>query len=178
MNKKEFFKFSWRVIVAHVVAYFVAGLLAFNFLRYDTLFETGTMKLLMKPTTDPLVAFGTFLQIIRGGIMALVLFPFRKVFLNEKYGFIKLGILILGLSVLSTFAAASGSLDGFIYTKMSFAEQIIGYPEAIIWISLFVTILWSFYKFERKALKITMAVVFILICLMSIAGYLTTLQQV
>jgi len=130
----------------------------------------------MKPTTDPIVAFGTCLQIIRGVIMALVLLPIRKVFTEEKYGFLKLGLLILGLSVLSTFAAAFGSVDGFIYTKLSFMEQIIGYPEAFLWIFLFISILWVFYKFEKKIVNIIAIILLILIVLMSVAGYLQALQ--
>ncbi|MDR1740218.1 MAG: hypothetical protein LBR45_05620, partial [Bacteroidales bacterium] len=121
---------------------------------------------------EPIVALGGgALQIIRGIIMALVLLPFRKVFTEENYGFLKLGLLILGLSVLSTFSAATGSVDGFIYTKLSFTEHISGYFEAILWISLFIGILWIFYKFEKKAINIIAIVLVVLIILMSIAGY-------
>ena len=178
MNTKnnENFKFAWRVTVAHVVAYFIAGAFAFYLFRYDELFSSGTFAQFMKPTTDPIVAFGTCLQIIRGVIMALVLLPIRKVFTEEKYGFLKLGLLILGLSVLSTFAAAFGSVDGFIYTKLSFMEQIIGYPEAFLWIFLFISILWVFYKFEKKIVNIIAIILLILIVLMSVAGYLQALQ--
>ncbi len=166
------FTFAWRVIAAHVIAYFFAGILAMNLFDYSELFASGTISLLMKPTTTPIVALGGgLLQIIRGIIMALALLPLRKVFTEEKFGFLKLGLLILGLSVLSTFAAASGSVDGFIYTKLSVAEQIIGYPEAIVWISLFIGILWVFYKYEKKAINIAAVVLLLLIVLMSIAGY-------
>jgi hypothetical protein len=103
--------------------------------------------------------------------MALVLLPMRKVFTEEKYGFLKLGFLILGLSVLSTFGPAFGSVDGFIYTKLSLMEHIIGYPEAILWITLFTGILWIFYRVEKKAINITAIVLLILIVLMSTAGY-------
>ncbi len=171
-KSKENFKFVWRVIAAHVIAYFIAGLFAMNFFNYDEWFSNSTYSLFMRPITEPITALGGgVLQIIRGIIMALVLLPIKKVFIEEKYGFLKLGLLIFGLSVLSTFAAASGSVDGFIYTKLSFTEQIIGYPEAILWISLFVGLLWTFYKFEKKAINITAVVLLVLIILMSIAGY-------
>ena len=175
-EKKENFKFAWRVIAAHVIAYFIAGLFAMNLFNYNELLSSGTLSLFMRPTTAPIVAFGPCLQIIRGIIMALVLLPIRKVFTVEKYGFLKLGLLILGLSVLSTFAAAFGSIDGFIYTKASFIEQIIGYPEAILWIFLFIGILWTFYKFEKKAINIIAVILLILIILMSTAGYLYALK--
>ena len=177
-ERKENFKFTWRIVAAHVMAYFIAGLFAMNLFNYDELFASGTLSLFMKPTTAPIVALGPCLQMIRGIIMALVLLPIRKVFTEEKYGFLKLGLLIFGLSVLSTFAAAFGSVDGFIYTKLSFVEQIIGYPEAILWIFLFVGILWIFYKFEKKAINIIAVVMFILIVLMSIAGYFQAVQDI
>lgn len=165
-------KFAWRIIAAHVIAYFIAGIFAVNLFNYDELFTSNTLSLLMRPITEPIVALGGgALQIIRGIIMALVLLPFRKVFTEENYGFLKLGLLILGLSVLSTFSAATGSVDGFIYTKLSFTEHISGYFEAILWISLFIGILWIFYKFEKKAINITAIVLVVLIILMSIAGY-------
>ncbi|MBN2174552.1 MAG: hypothetical protein JW731_10485 [Bacteroidales bacterium] len=130
----------------------------------------------MKPTTAPIVALGPCLQIVRGLIMALVLLPVRKAFTEERYGFLKLGLLIFGLSVLSTFAAAFGSVDGFIYTKLSFLEQIVGYPEAFLWIFLFITILWVLYKFEKKTINIIVLVLLVLIVLMSTAGYLYASQ--
>ena len=58
--------------------------------------------------------------------------------------------------------------------------HVICYFEAIIWISLFVGIIWTFYKFEKNTINITAVVLFVLIVLMSIAGYfaeyLSTLQ--
>jgi hypothetical protein len=148
-----------------------------NLFHYNELFASGALSLFMKPTSTPIIALGPCLQIIRGVSMALVLLPVRKVFTDEKYGFLKLGFLIFGLSVISTFAAAFGSIEGFIYTKASFMEQIIGYPEAFLWISLFTGLLWIFYKFEKKAINIIAGVSLMLIVFMSIAGYMAALSQ-
>jgi len=175
---KENFRFAWRLVAAHVISYFIAGIFAMKVFNYNELFSSGTMSLFMKPTTSPIVALGPCLQIIRGLIMALVLLPVRKVFTDEKYGFLKLGLLIFGLSVLSTFSAAFGSVDGFIYTKLSFMEHIVGYPEAFLWIFLFMAILWVLYKFESKTINIIVVVLLIFIVLMSTAGYLFALQTI
>lgn len=175
-QNNENFKFAWRVIAAHIIAYSVAGIFAMNVFNYAELFSSGTMSLFMKPATDPIVALGPCLQIIRGLIMALVLLPVRKTFTEERYGFLKLGLLIFGLSVLSTFAAAFGSVDGFIYTKLSVMEQIVGYPEAILWIFLFISILWALYKFEKKTISVIVIFLMILMVLMSTAGYVYALQ--
>ena len=177
MNKENF-KFLWRVSTAHVIAYFIAGAIAMSLFDYESWFASGILSCVMKPTTDPVVALGgTLFQAFRGIIVALILLPLRKVFTDEKYGFLKLGVLILGLSVLSTFGPAFGSIEGFIYTKMSISEQIVGYPEALVWISLFVGILWCFYKFEKKAINIIAIVLLSLIVLMGTYAYFLALTM-
>jgi len=142
---------------------------------YKTWFINGAISTFMLPTNTPIIALGPALQIFRGLIMALVLLPLQKVFIDGKYGFLKLWLLLLGLSVFSTFAAAMGSIDGFIYTNVPIIEQIMGYPEAFVWSTLFIGILWAFYKFEKKAINILAIVVFVLVVFMSIMGYLEAL---
>ncbi|MDR0794943.1 MAG: hypothetical protein LBE79_02655 [Tannerella sp.] len=173
-RNKENIKFMWRVTAAHVFAYFIAGVFAMTLFDYENWFSSNEiLSSMMKPTTAPIIALGgTSLQVLRGIFIALVLLPLRKVFTEEKYGFLKLGLLILGLSVLSTFGPAFGSIEGFIYTKMSVMEQITGYPEAILWISLFIGILWVLYKFEKKAINTIAITLLTLLVLMGVIGYL------
>ena len=172
-RNKENFKFVWRVAAAHTIAYFIAGAFAMTVFDYENLFSSGILSCLMKPTTAPIVALGgTSLQVFRGIFIALVLLPLRIVFIEEKHGFLKLGLLILGLSVLSTFGPAFGSIEGFIYTKMSVMEQITGYPEAILWIILFIGILWVLYKFEKKTISIIAIVALTLIVIIGVMAYL------
>ena len=176
-RNKENFKFAWRIVAAHVIAYFFAGIFAMQVLNYGDWFSNGVLSLFMRPTSAPIIALGPCLQVIRGIMMALVLLPFRKVITEGKYGFLKLGLLVLGLSVFSTFAAATGSVDGFIYTIIPFMEQIKGYPEALLWISLFSSILWIFYRYEKKALNIMAIVLCALIVVTCMAGYMDALQK-
>jgi uncharacterized membrane protein len=170
-NQKKSIRFLWRVTASHTIAYFIAGCFAMYVFNYKELFESNTLSLFMKPTTAPVVALGPALQIIRGLLVGLILLPLRRVFTEERYGFLKLGFLILGLSVLFTFAAASGSFEGFIYTTIPIAEQVVGYVEAILWLSLFVAILWTFYRFDKKTVNVIAIIFVILIVLMSMAGY-------
>jgi hypothetical protein len=172
-RNKEKLKFVWRITAAHTIAYFIAGVFAMNLFDYENWFSSGILSCLMKPTTAPIVALGgTSLQIVRGIIIALILLPLRTVFTAERHGFLKLGLLVLGLTVISTFGPAFGSIEGFIYTKMPIIEQIKGYPEAILWISLFIGILWTFYKFEKKVINIIAIVLVTLIVLMGVMAYL------
>jgi len=171
-KSKENFKFVWRITASHMIAYFCAGIFALLVIDYKNLFSESTMSSFMLPTDTPIVALGPALQIIRGLIMALVLLPLRKVFTDNIYGCFKLWLLLIGFSVFSTFAAAMGSLDGFIYTNVPIIEQIIGYPEAFLWSALFVGIMWTFYKYEKKVINIVAIILFVLVIIMSITGYL------
>ena len=168
----EALKFIWRITAAHTIAYFCAGIFALLVVDYKDWFSEGAISSFMLPTDTPIVALGPALQIIRGLIMALVLLPLRKVFIEENYGFFKLWLLVLGLSVFSTFAAAMGSLDGFIYTNVPIIEQIMGYPEALLWVTLFVGILKVFYKYEHRAINVIAIILFVLVIFMSLMGYL------
>jgi len=172
---KEYFKFTWRVTSAHVIAYFIAGIVAMNaFYNPETFSQDDP---LFRSITDPfLVLGGSVLQLIRGMVIALVLLPIHKVFTEGKYGFLKLGLLMFGLTVLSTFAAPAASIEGFIYTTRSLTDHLTSYPEAILWISLFVGILWTLYKFEKKAISITVIILLILTVFIGVAGYINVLQ--
>ena len=81
---------------------FVAGVFALLVMNYRDLFATDVISSFMKPVDEPIVVLGPVLQIFRGILLALVLLPLRKVFFEEKNGLMKLGVIILGLSLLST----------------------------------------------------------------------------
>jgi hypothetical protein len=105
-------------------------------------------------------------------LLALILLPLRKTFLEEKHGYWKLGLLFLGLSLLSTIGPTPGSFDGYIFTTIPVLYQIHGYPEAILYISLFIGILSLSYKQERKWITVLSILFVLIICAMSAMGYL------
>ena len=82
-------------------------------------------------TTTPIVALGPCFQILCGFITALLLFPIRKFFIEKEKGFIKLGGVILGLSV-SLIAAPTGLYEGIILAKLSIMEHMIGFLKAFL----------------------------------------------
>ena len=110
-------QYFWQIIYAHTIAYFVAGVFALLVMNYRDLFATDVISSFMKPVDEPIVVLGPVLQIFRGILLALVLLPLRKVFFEEKNGLMKLGVIILGLSLLSTIGPTMGSFEGYIYTK-------------------------------------------------------------
>lgn len=130
-------QYFWQIIYAHTIAYFVAGVFALLVMNYRDLFATDVISSFMKPVDEPIVVLGPVLQIFRGILLALVLLPLRKVFFEEKNGLMKLGVIILGLSLLSTIGPTMGSFEGYIYTKIPYMYQMLGYPEAILYVLLF-----------------------------------------
>ncbi|MBZ9570053.1 hypothetical protein KQY27_00600 [Methanobrevibacter sp. TMH8] len=163
--------FVLRISYSHVIAYFVAGIFAVLVLGYQEHFLSEPLSF-MRPVDSAIVALGPSLQIFRGLFLSLILIPLRETFTKEKNGFIKLGILILGLSLFFTIGPTVGSFDGYIFTNIPFMYQILGYPEAFLYILLFISILWLSYKKQKKWLDIIGIFAVAVICSLSIMGYL------
>ena len=167
---KQFGTFFWRITSAHIITYFLAGICAYQFLNYKELFQTLPFSAFMKPVDSPIIAAGPILQIIRGFIFSIALWSFRDIFLNTKYGWLKLWGLLIGLSILSTAAAAPGSVEGFIYTTIPVEKQVVGYLEVIPQTLLFSLIVYYWYKQSNKTWHVIAIVLVSIIFLMSIMG--------
>jgi hypothetical protein len=171
-RKSNVVKYFWQIMYAHTIAYFIAGIFAVVVINYRELYATEIISSFMHPVDTPIVALGPFLQVFRGIIIALILLPLRKTFFEEKYGLLKLGLIVIGLSLLSTIGPTMGSFDGYIYTKIPYIYQILGYPEAILYVVLFIGILGLSIKYaHKKVMTILSILIMVLICLMSIMGY-------
>lgn len=173
MEKKSgVVQYFWQIMYAHTIAYFIAGIFAVVVMNYRELYATEIISSVMLPVDTPIVALGPLLQVFRGIIIALILWPLRKAFFEEKYGLLKLGLIVIGLSLLSTIGPTMGSFDGYIYTKIPYMYQILGYPETIIYVLLFIGILAVSKKYaHKKVMTILSIIIMVLICLISIMGY-------
>jgi len=165
------FKFVFRITVAHTVAYFFAGIFAVVFMNYKEHYASESLGLLMLPVDSPMVALGPGLNVLRGIILGFILLSVRTMILGDK-GFLKLAILTLGLSVISTIGPTPGSFDGYIYTKLPIEYHLLGIPETLIYIALFSGIPYLWYKTEKKYFNIIAIVLVAIILLMSFAGFL------
>ena len=178
-KKSNIVKFFWRVTYSHTIAYFIAGIFAVSVMNYREIFSSDAISSLMLPVDAPIVALGPLLQILRGIIIALILLPLRKTFFEEKHGLLKLGLIMIGFSLLSTFGPTLGSFEGYIYTKVSYLYQIFGYPEAIVYFSLFLLSLYFSQKYESKKIVTVLSIIaVVLISFMSIMGFLAASGQI
>ena len=92
---------------------------------------------------------GPLFQLIRGPIIGLALFPFRKVFLNEKQGWMLLWGLMLALMIFAP-AGAPGSIEGLVYTRMPLWFHAISLPETILQTLTFSLLLIAWQKRTEK----------------------------
>lgn len=163
-------QFLWRVFSCHIVTYFIAGILALSFLKYEDFFTEAMLSAFMRPIDSPWVAAGPLLQVFRGILFAFVLWPIRETILETKRGWLKLWLLFLGLAILGTVGPSPGSLEGIIYTKLPLRYHLWGLPEVLFQTLFFSYALYSWYQRPTKVWNIIMSIGVILIILMSGAG--------
>lgn len=160
-----------KTSVAHTLTYFLMGILAYNFLNYSQAFASGALACFMRPTDSPWVAAGPMLQPIRGLIFALAFYPLREIFFGRRNGWLILGWVLVALGILSTFGAATGSIEGMIYTIIP--TSITSYVEVVPQAFLFSALLFYWVNHpEKKWLNWVLGILFALVMLMSALGVL------
>lgn len=146
MEIRDLLRFVGRATVVHFATYFAFGLLFFTIPGYGAVYSNPEVSPMIRPTTDPLAMAGPFLQLARGPILALALFPFRSVFVEQRRGWIALWGLFLGLAILGPAVAAPGSFEGLIYTKLPLWFHLFVLPEVILQTLAFS---WLFVWWQR-----------------------------
>ncbi|KAA0261147.1 MAG: hypothetical protein EDM79_18480, partial [Chloroflexi bacterium] len=63
-----------KTTLTHTVTYFLMGLAALFLLGYADKYADPAISVLMRQTTDPLVAAGPLFQVLRGALFGLVIF--------------------------------------------------------------------------------------------------------
>jgi hypothetical protein len=172
-NKQGFMQFAWRVTSVHMLSYFIAGVLALVFMDYGKQFASGILSAIMRPVDSPWVAMGPALQVIRGFVLALVLYPFKDV-LSSKRGWLKLWLLIIGLSYFSTLGPTFGSFEGYLYTKAALSDHLLGIPEMLAYTFLFSFFVCYWYGKPKRIWNAIAGIGICLIFLMSIMGALAS----
>ena len=180
MENREytFGTFFWRITASHMVTYMIVGIIASNAMNYRDMFDNSALSCLYLPFDSPWIAAGPGLQFIRGLIFALALWYFKENFLFQKYGWLRLWGLVVGLSILSTAGAPPGSIEGFIYTKIPIADQIKGYLEVVPQTGLFAILVCLWYAHPRRLWNVLSIILVSLIMLMSLAGVLARLNVI
>jgi hypothetical protein len=147
---KAFLAFALRVIVAHMATYFIFGIFMSNVFDYGEIFKREIIRDYMLPFDEHNIIYGPFLQPVRGLIFAVGLWPIRSLLIEKKRGWLILWGLLVTIGILSTPAAAPGSLEGIVYSKLPMWYHLMGLPEITLQTLLFsIWLVW----WERQTEK-------------------------
>ena len=171
MTVKPILGFVARFTVIHFVTYCVFGLIFSTVFNYPALFALPEMAIFFRPTTSIWVLAGPLFQFIRGPIMALAIYPFRKVILNNKRGWILLWGLFVALAILSPAGAAPSSIEGIVYSVLPLWFHLVGLAEILLQtLALsFLFYLWE-QNPEEKKIWIPVVLVFSVLLVMVVWG--------
>lgn len=86
-------------------------------------------------------------QLIIGGVIALVLYPFYDMIVKGDRGRLILFAAIWGVAILGSLEPRPGSIEGMIYTETTFAEHFLVLAAGAIQVLLFA---WLFLRWERR----------------------------
>jgi hypothetical protein len=149
------------------------GLLALTFLEYRTEFADAITSVYMRQVSEPIVALGPSLQFIRGILFALAFYPLRGILFGRKNGWLIMWLLLVSLGILATFAAAPGSVEGLLYTRMPVSLQISGWLEVMTQALLLSGILFYWVNHpEKKWLAWVLGSAMVLVFVFGIMGVL------
>lgn len=134
MNEKQLT--LWGIVaktgIVHTLTYFAIGLIAFTLFNYSARFADPALSSLMRQTNDPLVQAGVLFQPIRGVLFGFVFYLLRDVLFRQKNGWLIIWITLVVVGIVSTFGPAPGSIEGLIYTKVSFNGLWGGLVEVLL----------------------------------------------
>ena len=131
---KSMLKFVLIVIVAHIVSYFIAGVIAQQVLGASAFYPPSPQAIsYLRDPHDPAMQLAIWpAQILRGLLFALVLFPFRGrlVEMGTWAGGLLFGAIIF---VVGFVAASGGMIEHFVYfTEYPIKFALITFCEILI----------------------------------------------
>jgi hypothetical protein len=115
---KAFWPFAGKVIVLHTLTYILFGIIFFHVNDYASTMGVAEGSEHMRRTTSLWVYMGPLFQPIRGLLYAIALFPFRRILLEQKHGWLALWGLLMVVGILSTSGPNPGSIEGIVYTRV------------------------------------------------------------
>jgi len=171
---QNFVPLTLRTVVVHTVTYFVVGLLAFVLLGYGQRFAEPPLSAYMLQTDDRWVMAGPLFQPLRGILFASVFYFLREQLFGHRHGWLLMWWLLVVLGIFSTFGPAPGSLEGMIYTRLSWQNHVFGLPEGVVQALLLSVLLFYWMRHpEKRWLSWLLGVLFVLVMLLPVLGLMT-----
>jgi len=142
MNWKRFTKFAGKVILAHVVTYFIVGSVAYQLITHELYVgENPIFAEFMRSQAEPELWSHVMIwflpaQILRGLLIAGVLYPFFGTLMGWNLGkrWAAISGLYLVLGFWAAAVAAPGTIEGFVYLRPEITPvaQLKVQPEIIL----------------------------------------------
>ena len=148
INRPKLLPFIGRFTLLHLVIYFSVGYVFLFF--QDLLPASGRFAL---DLYEPFRALGSMAvsgQILRGLAFALVFYPFYNVIFENVRGRIIMFGAMWGVALFGSVEPQPGSIEGIIYTTISFTEHLYVLLAVAAQMLLFV---WLFFKWETFSQK-------------------------
>ncbi|WP_218869502.1 hypothetical protein [Microbacterium sp. AK009] len=124
------------------MTYLAVGLIAALAIDYESVFAQPVIRDYMREFGSVASFVGPLVQVARGVVFALVLLPFRSV-IGARWGWLRLWLLLVGVGIISTPAAAPSSIEGVVYSTLPLWYHVLGLPEVLVQLLLFsVVVAW------------------------------------
>lgn len=146
---KENIRFVCRILVIHVVTYLLCGIVFSALFHYDKLYQQENIKFFMRAVGGSSSVLGPLFQAMRGLLFGLILLLLKDSILPQKYGWLKLWIIIAGIGIINAPGPAPCSIEGLIYTRLPLEFHLKGAPEILIQ-----TLLFSYFAAAPSKMKL------------------------
>ncbi len=170
----------WRIIiqtaVVHTITYFIVGFSAFTLFKYTATLSDSKNN--MRPATDLIVRIGTLFQPIRGVLFGIVFYLLKDIVFQQKDGWLIIWIMLVAIGILSTFAPAASSIEGFIYLKSDYGRNWGGLIEILIQ-SFLLSIITYYWVNHSDSILLTwiMGILFTIVILLPSLVLLVSLKK-
>lgn len=147
---KNIYGFGGRFILVHVAVY---SLIAIIFINIQSLIPASQRVALDFFTPYSLGTMEIVTQVLRGAVMALVLYPFYDLIIKNRQGLLILFAALWGIVILGSLEPTPGSIEGMIYTVTTTAEHLLVLTAGAIQILLFSLLFlrWEHLSLSRQA---------------------------
>jgi hypothetical protein len=121
-----------KTATVHTFTYFAVGACAFFLFDYSARHASPVLSSFMRQSDDPLVRAGPLFQPLRGVLFGFIFYLLQDVFFLRSNGWLVMWATLVVIGILSTFAPAPGSIEGFIYTKLKPTKSgLVGIVEVL-----------------------------------------------
>lgn len=166
-----------KAAIVHSVSYFVAGVLAFTLLDYESLWAEPGLNSLMKRIDDPMVMAGPLFQPIRGLLFGAVFYLLRDQCFGQPRGWLTMWVVMAVVGIISTFGPSPGSIEGLIYTTLPVRVQVVGQVEVLAQSLALSGVLFFWVRHpDKRWLTWGMTIAFFVVVLLPILGLLSGLE--